>query len=308
MGALGSINTPLNFLASIALYTSGTVLLLQYIFGHRNTNDACPHCPSPWHPYDDQDPIHLPYSTRTGEWWRRSFMNARTSATAIEAPQEISPVAPDTPDISKFSSADTEVSSMKVRRFSYRSAQRPSVRQVELPDTVYLPRLTLQPDPSSPANISSTDSSASDANPHVPKSPFQNLLRKSRQSLTSWQQSRNTQISPIPPVPQIGYPIQTVQIDSSRNEFRSDDLTDSRDFSSYPPPQRSKTFVPSSSSLNSSSGASTVRSKSSRTPLIRPPIQEGNMLPSRPAPIPKQFGTNVSRASSDSRQATHYYL
>jgi hypothetical protein len=217
-------------------------------------------------------------------------------------------VAPDTPDISKFSTTDTEVASVKVRRLSHRSAQRPSVRQVELPDTVYLPRLTLQPDPSSPENISPTDSAASDPNHHVPKSPFQNLLQKSRQSLISWQQSRNSQRSPLPPVPQIGYPIETVHIDSGRNSFRSDDLRDSRDSSSYPPPQRSKTFVPSSSSLKSSSGASTVRSKSSRSPLIRPPISDGNMLPSRPAPIPKQFGTNVSRSSMESKQTTRYYL
>jgi hypothetical protein len=217
-------------------------------------------------------------------------------------------VAPDTPDISKFSTTDTEVASVKVRRLSHRSAQRPSVRQVELPDTIYLPRLTLQPDPSSPENISSTDSSASDPNHHVPKSPFQNLLSKSRQSLISLQQSRNSQRSLLPPVPQISHPIQTVHINSGRNAFRSDHLPDSRDSSSYPSLQRSRSFMPSSSSLKSLSGSSTVRSKSSRTPLIRPPIQEGNMLPSRPAPIPKQFGTNVSRSSLESKQTTRYYL
>src|SRR5271154_7375155 len=95
--ALGSTNIPLNFLASIALHISGAVLLLQYIFGHRKTSDDCPHCPSPWHPYDDQDPVHLPYSTRTGEWWRRSAIDPRASATTTEAPQEISHITPDTP-------------------------------------------------------------------------------------------------------------------------------------------------------------------------------------------------------------------
>ena len=221
-------------------------------------------------------------------------------------PRLISPVTPSTPSLSKFAADDeTEVTSIKVRRISYRSEQRPSVRQVELPDTVYMPRLTL----SSATNITAPDVrvSAPDSKPNTSNFRFQIPLNSARTSVASSRYSRNSQGLSSPPVPlRQSYQSILEKIVSSRDGFRSKDTVPiSKEFSSLPVPPPPRAFVPVSSPLRPLSRNSTFSPSpklNSRPPLVRPPRNEGGaMLPSRPAPIPSQLGRTTPIPSQSGR-------
>lgn len=138
-GSMGLYNTPLNLLASVALHLDGVVVLLQYLLGHRYIVDPCPHCEHPWHPNDSGDTFHRPYSARVGQWWRRSYIDSRSFITAT--------VGTIPSDAIQFSPQDLDQSSegvKQIRRPSVSSLQRPSMRQIELPDVIFdMPQLSI---------------------------------------------------------------------------------------------------------------------------------------------------------------------
>jgi hypothetical protein len=139
LASMGLYNTPLNLLASVALHLDGVVVLLQYLLGHRYIVDPCPHCEHPWHPNDSGDTFHRPYSARVGQWWRRSYIDSRSFITAT--------VGTIPSDAIRFLPNDLDQSSAgvkQVRRPSVSSLQRPSMRQMELPDAVFdMPKLSI---------------------------------------------------------------------------------------------------------------------------------------------------------------------
>lgn len=312
MGATGSLSLPLNFLASVALHIDGTVVLLQYIFGHRKNSDPCPHCSNPWHPDDDRDQFHRPYSARVGQWWRRTFIDSRNFVTPSRSPP--TPITPGA--TSKFSAEETEVSMLNVRQMAGQSTQRPSVRQIEIPSPVFLPRLTFLS--TKTGNISSTESSRQSIPTlyRPPRSTFQSLLRKSKLSQVSTPPTRE--------MPEIGFPtISTVQrftpsvraIPTTRDTINKRDtppiLRNHDSFQGSPP---SKIFeTPFSSKL--SSPASSLRQQRLKSdsiaslPWPKPPEREGEMQPSRPAPIPKPLdNTSVGSRGNRETKTGRYYI
>lgn len=141
LGSMGNYNTPLNLLASVSLHLDGVVVLLQYLFGHRYIVDPCPHCQHPWHPNDSGDTFHRPYSARVGQWWRRSYIDSRSfiTATAGTVPSGAVQFPP-----SEVDQTNSGISVEQVRRLSGRSLQRPSMRQIELPDAIFnMPKLSI---------------------------------------------------------------------------------------------------------------------------------------------------------------------
>lgn len=309
---MGALSLPLNFLASVALHIDGTVLLLQYIFGHRKNSDPCPHCSSPWHPDDHRDQFHRPYSARVGQWWRRTFIDSRN----FIAPSRSLPV-PTTPRAtSKFSTEETEVSFINMRRTAGQSMQRQSVRQIEIPSPVFLPRFTFLS--TKTGDISATESSGqSKLNlSRTPRSTFQSFLGKSKLSQVSRPPTREA--------PEIGYPRISVvhrftpsvkAIPVAKDAFNKRDtppiLRNHDSFQSSPPSNIFETPPSSKSeSRTSSLRPSRLRNASIATlPWPKPPQTEGEMQPSRPAPTPKPL-ENTSGGSLGNRQAMagRYYI
>jgi hypothetical protein len=309
---MGALNLPLNFLASVALHIDGTVLLLQYIFGHRKNSDPCPHCSSPWHPDDDRDQFHRPYSARVGQWWRRTFIESQNFITMSRSP----PVPTTLGATSKFSMEETEVSSINVRRIAGQSVQRPSVRQIEIPSPVFLPRFTFLS--TKTGDMSATESSRQSKfnMSRTPRSTFQSFLGKSKLSQVSMPPTREAL--------EIGYPrisvvhrftpsVQAIPV--AKDAFNKRDtppiLRNHDSFQSSPPsnifetPASSKPGSRTSSLRPSRLGNASI----STLPRSKPPQTEGEMLPSRPAPTPKPL-ENTSGGSLGNRQTKlgRYYI
>jgi hypothetical protein len=181
---LGLINVPTNFLASVALHFSGILAMLQYLFGHRSSGEPCPDCAKSRR-YDIQRRVQHPSSP--DQWWLHNFIEDRSYVTAtMNTPSLESPVD------SKFDieGSDVERSSVRLRAISSIFPQRPSMRPLELPDSVFLPRLTLRLDRYNSPSLSSTPGSSNNvtpepsgpiATPRPNPSPYLNFLRKSRQ-------------------------------------------------------------------------------------------------------------------------------
>lgn len=215
--------------------------------------------------------------------------------------------------MSKFSAEETEVSMLNVRRMAGQSTQRPSVRQFEIPSPVFLPRLTFLS--TKAGDISSTDSSRQ-SRPTLyrpPRSTFQSLLRKSKLSQVSTPPTRE--------VPEIGFPtISAIQrftpsvqgIPAARDAFGKRDtppiLRNHDSFQGSPP---SKIFeTPLSSKLSSpASSLRTSRLKNASIttlPWPKPPEREGEMQPSRPAPMPKPLDITGSRGNRETKTGRYY--
>lgn len=178
---MGIFNAPTSLLASVALHLDGTILLFQYLFGHRYRADSCAHCEEPWHP-DLTDVFHRPYSARVGQWWRRSFIDSRSFITATVTPEP--PAMPHPEGQTKFSTSGmddrNENDSLSDRRISSQSAQH-TVRTVELPSIVCeLPNLSLQVQQRhsglTMSQWSTTDGSG--FSPVTSKNPLRNLLKR----------------------------------------------------------------------------------------------------------------------------------
>jgi len=140
LSGLGTLNIPVNFLASIILHLSSIVLLLQYLFGQRKSRDRTLNREStPWK-------TSLEEKKKPGErwgWWRKESVSEKDTDTlpSLSALATSRPLPP-TPDSPKSSLAPTELSDLKTRRLS-RNIPRAWSRQTEIPSHVYLPRLTI---------------------------------------------------------------------------------------------------------------------------------------------------------------------
>jgi hypothetical protein len=212
---MGYFSTPLNLLASVALHLDGVVVLFQYLFGHRYNVDPCPHCEHPWHPNDSGDTFHRPYSARVGQWWRRSYIDSRSYITATVTPEPH--VRGTTPEGAiKFSpddldEASDEMSVEQVRRLSSRSIQRPSMKQVELPDVVFdLPRLAIfVRDSRSSISRTSQSNNTQGSTPterlsmsrQRPMSNFFSILGRPKRSLSILDPTVKSEKEPMVPVP-----------------------------------------------------------------------------------------------------------
>src|SRR5579859_7719886 len=184
-GAMGIFNAPTNLLASVALHLDGTLLLFQYLFGHRYHADSCSHCEEPWHP-DLSDVFHRPYSARVGQWWRRSFIDSRSFITATVTPEP--PGVPHAQGQTKFSAAEIrdgyDDDGSSDRRISSQSVQH-TIRTVELPSIVCeLPNLSLRvQERNSGLTISQwSTTDVSELSPVTPKNPLRNLLKRTLSS------------------------------------------------------------------------------------------------------------------------------
>jgi hypothetical protein len=195
-GSTGEINVPLNFLASLALHLDGTVVLFQYLFGHRYNLDSCRYCNTAWHPIDDasRDSFHRPVSARVGQWWRRSFIDDRSYITATADPENTT-TRETTTDSEKISEEGDDVSVHDSQ--GRRSQPRPSMRPVELPTPLLrlefqLPRPPIRAgDDGSGSQSNNTErssretSSASSQQRSRSRSAYRSLRRKSQRAALS---------------------------------------------------------------------------------------------------------------------------
>src|SRR5579859_7359263 len=198
---MGIFNAPTNLLASVALHLDGTVVLFQYLFGHRYHADSCAHCEEPWHP-DVTDVFHRPYSARVGQWWRRSFIDSRSFITATVTPEPPAPSHVEGP--AKFSTAgmkDTndEDDDSSQRRAPSQSVQH-TIRTTELPSIICeLPNLSIrvQERHSGVTGSQWSNTDGSEISPVPSKHPLRSLLKR---SLSSKTQPSTAQLPMPPPV------------------------------------------------------------------------------------------------------------
>ena len=291
LGTFGSINIPLNFLASVGLHVNAVVLLLQYILSHRKSTDRCPRCPSPWHPDDGRDTFHHRHSSRTGQWWRETVMGQNHIAP-IRSPLGSAPrqQMQFTPVTSKFSVEKTEMSSAKVGT-QRQSIKQPSMRQVELTAAVFLPRLALRPvqtyGPTNRSEISPESKSDLFRSPRIRRISRHLILPPPDPALTS--------------APQI---LPTETDDFSLKQTRP--ISENHDSiqSARPiifPTRRSH----KSTSLSSSFRSSRIQIR--KLPRANSIHLDGDMTPSRPAPVPPLLAS-ISRASQEKREAVRHFI
>jgi hypothetical protein len=307
LGSMGYFNTPLNLLASVALHLDGVVVLFQYLLGHRYNVDPCPHCEHPWHPNDSGDTFHRPYSARVGQWWRRSYIDSRSYITATVTPEPY--VRGTTPDGAiKFSpndlvEASDEMSVEQVRRLSSRSVQRPSMKQVEIPDVVFdLPRLAICIRDTH-SSISRTTKSRNTQG-SLPKElssmslqrPMSNFLGRSKRSLSDLDRTVNSEKVAVPVIYRSSMVGQIVYADSPSDNLPgsvgSKNLESSDDASQH----QSR----SQSSASKSSRKSSRRKKSPATNVWPFPIPPSpGPPPTLSPPNPNDLGITPSTKTSE---------
>ena len=180
--AMGIFNIPTSLLASVALHLDGTIVLFQYLLGHRGHADSCPQCEKPWHP-DVTDVFHRPYSARVGQWWRRSFIDSRSFITVTVIPEP--PASSHAGGPAKFSTtalqyANEEKDDSNEGWVSSQSVQH-TIRTTQLPSMVYdLPNLSIRVQQDRHSGITTSQSSStngSETSLVTTRNPFRSLLK-----------------------------------------------------------------------------------------------------------------------------------
>ena len=316
VSSLGLTNIPLNFVASIALHTTGVVVLLQYIFGHRSQLETSRNDVKTWPPNDDQDSLHQPLTSEADQWRRRSFVNGRDNVTAMtRAP------ASNIPKVFSTVVTDEARSSVQAGRMSGWSAQRPSMRQIELPDKVFLPRLSMPiADQYGSGGIASRGSIATystrSALSRQVKPPYLNQFRQSKQSVAS-SQGTFERVAPVPMptssrIAQVGYGNRSVNPTRNSIKRETTDITsNSLSLRSLPPPKPvGQISTSNTSSLSTIPENRTLRKKKSETTLLWPVTNPGT--PKRSvssfSQIPAQFEKRISTIRPPRVPSARYYI
>jgi hypothetical protein len=298
---LGTLNIPVNFLASIVLHLSSIVLLLQYFLCRRRSQNPTPYTDSiPWKTALVQ--VDPPEKRRWWQWRKKSL--AKGDKDTLPSLSPLSPLSvslplPDTPASPKSSLAPTEGSDLKTRRLS-RTVPKPWSRQTEIPSAVYLPRLTILTDNRPKSDIG-------EGGTVVTKSPL-SLLKHSLRSPRTVRASKRSGMTLVPD-PLYPSPLRVTRLLPDGN-------TANLPATAYPPSagrrsEASRIFMRTPTPERERSSEDTLRGmkRPVRKSMIlahRNTRYEGpsEMKPFRPAPVPKVS----SLGGGEGRSSTRYYL